>query len=97
MLDDALRLTLDQIFEPKYDFSLNYKRKDENDNLETIYFSLRNKIEYNYLKNRNLNFLNNINNILEDKNEKKENKIFKFILDENIIKFIKYINKYIYL
>ena len=26
MLDDALRLTLDQLFEPKYDFNLNYKK-----------------------------------------------------------------------
>ena len=28
MLDDALRLTLDQIFPPNYDFSKNYKRED---------------------------------------------------------------------
>ena len=26
MLDDALRLTLDQLFEPNYDFKLNYKK-----------------------------------------------------------------------
>ena len=33
MLDDALRLTLDQLFDTKYDFNLNYKRSH---NLEDI-------------------------------------------------------------
>ena len=28
MLDDALRLTLDQLFETKYDFNLNYKKSE---------------------------------------------------------------------
>ena len=47
MLDDALRLTLDQLFEPKYDFSQNYKKLDELDILENVLNSLKNNNESN--------------------------------------------------
>ena len=37
MLDDALRLTIDQLFETKYDFNLNYKRSENiNDLLNKV-------------------------------------------------------------
>ena len=62
MLDDALRLTLDQIFEPKYDFNLNYKNEDEENNLKNVENNLKNKI--------NPNCINSNNDII---NEKKEN------------------------
>ena len=39
MLDDALRLTLDQLFEPKYDFNLNYKKTE---NIENILNRIKN-------------------------------------------------------
>ena len=47
MLDDALRLTLDQLFEPKYDFSQNYKKLDELDILENVLNNLKNNNESN--------------------------------------------------
>ena len=52
MLDDALRLTLDQLFEPKYDFSLNYKKKDELDILEEVLNNLKNNNDSNSVNNK---------------------------------------------
>ena len=51
MLDDALRLTIDQIFTPKYDFSRNYKkyRKNEKENkMRIISDYFKEKIKYNH-------------------------------------------------
>ena len=51
MLDDALRLTLDQLFEPKYDFNHNYKKPK---NIEKLFDKLKQsqkeKIENNINK-----------------------------------------------
>ena len=41
MLDDALRLTLDQVFEPKYDFSLNYKNEENIKNYKMVLHKLK--------------------------------------------------------
>jgi len=66
MLDDALRLTLDQLFEPKYDFNQNYKKLDELDILENVLNNLKTNNESNEEdnkdnddKNKNKNKINN--------------------------------------
>ncbi len=63
MLDDALRLTIDQIFEPKYDFSLNYK----NENDEINYLNVMNNLKYNINPN-------NVNDYYYKKEEEKSEK-----------------------
>ena len=51
MLDDALRLTLDQLFEPNYDFNLNYKKTQ---NIENILEDIKqNKKDKNEGSNNN--------------------------------------------
>ena len=66
MLDDALRLTLDQIFEPKYDFNLNYKNEEYIQNYKMVLRKLK--------REENPNSINSLNNkeFIEDisKNEK---------------------------
>ena len=47
MLDDALRLTLDQLFNPGYDFNKIYKGEEENKNIEMVLHNLKNKIDPN--------------------------------------------------
>ena len=47
MLDDALRLTLDQIFNPGYDFSKIYKDEEEENNMKMVLNNLKNKIDPN--------------------------------------------------
>ena len=47
MLDDALRLTLDQIFNPGYDFSKIYKDENEETNMKMVLNNLKNKIDPN--------------------------------------------------
>ena len=77
MLDDALRLTLDQIFDPKYDFNLNYKNIDDNNNIKNVNDNLKNNINPNSIDNNinnNNSFINVINKDEEKKNEEKENK-----------------------
>ena len=66
MLDDALRLTLDQLFEPKYDFNLNYKKMDDLENLEKVLNNLRNNKDPNSVNNY---YNRNKNNSLGDKND----------------------------
>ena len=73
MLDDALRLTLDILFEPKYDFSLNYKNKDELENLENVLNNLKNNKDPNSVnndKNNNNNTNNEQSKITSIKNDK---------------------------
>ena len=77
MLDDALRLTLDQIFDPKYDFNLNYKNIDDNNNIKNVNDNLKNNINPNSIDNNinnNNSFINVINKDEKKKNEEKENK-----------------------
>jgi hypothetical protein len=62
MLDDALRLTLDQLFEPKYHFSQNYKKLDELDILENVLNNLKNNNESNEEDDDKNKDKNNINN-----------------------------------
>ena len=51
MLDDALRLTLDQLFEPNYDFNINYKKTQ---NIENILEDIKqNKKDKNEGSNNN--------------------------------------------
>ena len=74
MLDDALRLTLDSLFEPKYDFSLNYKNKEDENNAKNVNEYLKNNINPNAVDNivNNNNINNNNNNIEENKDNKKD-------------------------
>ena len=55
MLDDALRLTIDQIFYPSYDFSKNYKKNKKEDKLKKIrkYFRKSIKDCNKYFKTEN--------------------------------------------
>ena len=75
MLDDALRLTLDQLFEPKYDFNLNHKNMEDLENLENVFNNLQNNVDPNTIDNNsnNKNFLNKNdrqNKILINNNKK---------------------------
>ena len=62
MLDDALRLTLDQIFPPHYDFSKNYKKEVDK---KRINLNIGKKVNDNNLKIKT-------ENNLEVQNKKKE-------------------------
>ena len=94
MLDDALRLTLDQLFEPKYDFNLNYKNMEDLENLENVFNNLEHNIDPNSLTNyKDKNSANNKN----DKAKKIVNNNKKYIspfpvpgysLDENLWDFV---------
>ena len=95
MLDDALRLTIDQLFDPKYDFSLNYKSEDFENNIQNVNYNLKNNIDPNavnsYLINNNNNNnnkdINNVinnNNLNKEENQKTENKEIKNVNNENV-------------
>ena len=43
MLDDALRLTLDQLFVTKYDFNLNHKNEEDIKNYKIVMHKIKNK------------------------------------------------------
>ena len=104
MLDDALRLTVDQIFDPKYDFNLNYKDEEEINNLKNVENNLKNKIDPNSIISNNDKLINenNKDKISEEKNKENENKNIedknkKYIspfpvpgydLDENLWEFV---------
>ena len=87
MLDDALRLTLDQIFETKYDFNLNYKNEENDQNYKAVMWRLKNRLNPNsrYCLNNNDNNNNkddnkNDNTFNENENEKNNNeKKLKYI------------------
>ena len=73
MLDDALRLTLDQIFNPGYDFSKIYKDENEETNMKMVLNNLKNKIDPNAP-----------NSLIDEINKKDEtNKISQSCLTEN--------------
>ena len=58
MLDDSLRLTLDQLFNPEYDFSKIYKNEEEKENRELVLNNLKNKISPNspdFITENNIN------------------------------------------
>ena len=55
MLDDALRLTLDQVFDTKYDFNLNYKNEDYIKNYQMVMHKLKNKENPNSVNSLNYN------------------------------------------
>ena len=83
MLDDALRLTVDKVFEPIYDFSKNHK-EELNDEQKKIFEKNKNKIEVDFnavdanIDNNNENEeKTNLNNIL---NISKDSSIFLFYL-----------------
>ena len=75
MLDDALRLTVDKVFEPIYDFSKNHK-EELNDEQKKIFEKNKNKIEVDFNavdanidsnnENEEKSNLNNILNISKD-------------------------------
>ena len=67
MLDDALRLTLDQLFEPKYDFNLNYKNMGNLENLEYIFKNLEKNIDPNEVNKNNNNKSDKYNKTINNK------------------------------
>ena len=102
MLDDALRLTLDQIFETKYDFNLNYKNEEAIKNYKIVMHKIKNKENPNSINNLNeKEFINNNEkenkNELNDDNKIKNDKKKKYIspfpvpgyeLDDNLWELI---------
>ena len=70
MLDDALRLTLDQIFETKYDFNQNYKNEEYIKNYKIVMHKLKNKENPNSITN-----YDEIIGKIENKNNESENKL----------------------
>ena len=67
MLDDALRLTLDQIYEPKYDFNLNYKNINDDINIQKVNDNLKNNIDPNSVINNNIKIFSSIKEEEENK------------------------------
>ena len=108
MLDDALRLTLDQIFEPKYDFTLNYKNEEEKNNLKNVENNLKNKIDPNCVDLNSINEKIKNNEILKSNNndenkniEDEKNKKYispfhvpGYELDDNLWEFVCDLNTY---
>ena len=83
MLDDALRLTIDQLFETKYDFDLikNNKTKEENDLYNNILNSYNKTIKDKDELNKKENSLKgNNNDDINNNSDKAENN-----LDDNQI------------
>ena len=71
MLDDALRLTIDQIFYPGYDFSKSYK-KNKSKNEEIFKKIKENFIKKIEVKNNNIKTENNVDNYDKEHNKNKE-------------------------
>ena len=69
MLDDALRLTIDQLFYPGYDFSKIYKKEQkQQNNLKEILNNFKNKIELeNKILNTESDHLNNNDDLFGEK------------------------------
>ena len=67
MLDDALRLTLDQLFNPEYDFSKIYRNEEDRKNIEIVFNNLKNKIDPNAP-----DCLTDINNSIEKEDKNKD-------------------------
>ena len=72
MLDDALRLTIDQIFYPGYDFKKNYKKNKNKNNLKKIkeYFGKKFNASDNYCKTE-IDLKNNNRKQSIDKNKER--------------------------
>ena len=94
MLDDALRLTLDKLFEPKYDFNLNHKNMEDLENLENVFNNLQNNIDPNTIdKNQNTKIIldkkDNQNKLLiKNKNYISPFPVPGYSSDENLWDFI---------
>ena len=73
MLDDALRLTIDQLFYPGYDFAKSYKKRQKSSKLKIIMNNFKDKIneEKKTLKRKNSYKLKKNKIKLEDKIEQK--------------------------
>ena len=76
MLDDALRLTLDQLFETKYDFNLNFKNEENIQNYNLVMHKLKNKENPNSISTLNNNeLIDKIENNEKEKEKEKEKEI----------------------
>ena len=87
MLDDALRLTIDQLFYPGYDFTKIYKGNKKEYNLNTILDTFKNETEHEpkiIITENNKSKNNYENQYLLKRNNTEKNSIEK--LYENIIK-----------
>ena len=71
MLDDALRLTLDQLFNPCYDFNKIYKDEESTNNMKMVLNNLKNKIDPNAIEEAKDS--TNDDNKEKDENKKNEN------------------------
>ena len=71
MLDDALRLTLDQLFNPCYDFNKIYKDEESTNNMKMVLNNLKNKIDPNGIEEAKDS--TNDDNKEKDENKKNEN------------------------
>ena len=67
MLDDALRITLDQLFNPEYDFSKIYRNEEDRKNIEIVFNNLKNKVDPNAP-----DCLTDINNSIEKEDKNKD-------------------------
>ena len=91
MLDDALRLTIDQLFNPGYDFSKNYKKDKKNNKLKKILNDFKDKIESDnkYLKTETGIIKKDIKKEENEINERKEMKT----VTNNVEELIEKMNK----
>jgi len=86
MLDDALRLTLDKIFSPRYDFSKIYKNEENDNNMKMVLNNLKNKRDPNAQNsstddiNKNEEGVDSSQNLDDDDKENKKDDD-----DENIV------------
>ena len=108
MLDDALRLTLDQIFDTKYDFNLNYKSEDYIKNYQMVMHKLKNKENPNSVNSLNYNDIihrtgnsnietGNITNLDNDGKKKKYISPFPvpgYELDDNLWELVCDLNEF---
>ena len=91
MLDDALRLTLDLLFEPKYDFNLNYKNMGDLENLEYAFKNLEKNINPNEVNKNTNNKINKSDKYNKAINNNKYISPFPvpgYSLDDNLWDFV---------
>ncbi len=73
MLDDALRLTVDKIFEPKYNFRLNYKPPDAQEKQKMYKYNLEKHLDFNSV-DQNSELLFQTNEVAQENDQGDEKK-----------------------
>ena len=82
MLDDALRLTIDQLFETRYDFSLIDKKNLEPENFQTFLQNFKNSIDDKSLCEKEIR--TNTNNLKDNKKYISPFPVPGYQLDDNL-------------